>query len=65
VELSVVTVPANPEALVEAPGPGEGTAIAGDTPPVTGEELTAYNEELTRARARRRRVFQLALATAV
>ncbi|HEY2162474.1 MAG TPA: HK97 family phage prohead protease, partial [Gemmatimonadaceae bacterium] len=64
VELSVVTVPANPEALIEAPGPGEGTAIAADTPPVTGEEVTAYNEEQTRARARRRRVFQLALATA-
>jgi len=64
VELSVVTVPANPEALIEAPGPGEGTAIAADTPPVTGEEVTAFNEELTRARARRRRVFQLALATA-
>lgn len=40
VELSIVTVPANPEALIEAPGPGEGTAIAWDTPPVTGEELT-------------------------
>ena len=64
VELSIVTVPANPEALMDAPGPGEGTAIAGDTPPVTGEEVTAYNEESTRARARRRRVFQLALATA-
>jgi HK97 family phage prohead protease len=62
VELSVVTVPANPEALIEAPKPGEGTAIAADTPPVTGEEVTAFNEELTRARARRRRVFQLALA---
>lgn len=63
VELSVVTVPANPEALMDAPAPGEGTAIAADTPPVTGEEVTAFNEELTRARARRRRVFQLALAT--
>jgi HK97 family phage prohead protease len=74
VELSVVTVPANPEALIEAPGPGEGTAIAADTPPVTGEEITAFdpegiraradavNQELTRARARRRRAFQLALA---
>jgi HK97 family phage prohead protease len=62
VELSIVTVPANPEALIEAPGPGEGTAIA--TPnPDTGEELTAYNQELTRARARRRRALQLALAT--
>jgi HK97 family phage prohead protease len=63
VELSIVTVPANPEALIEAPGPGEGTAIAGDTPPVTGEEVTAFNQELTRARARRRRMLQLALAT--
>jgi HK97 family phage prohead protease len=36
VELSIVTVPANPEALIEAPGPGEGTAIA--TPnPASGE----------------------------
>lgn len=64
VELSVVTVPANPEALIDAPGPGEGTAIAADTPPVTGEEVTAFNEEQARARARRRRVFQLAMATA-
>jgi len=76
VELSVVTVPANPEALLDAPGPGEGTAIAAETPPVTGEEITAFdpegikaradavNEELTRARARRRRAFQLALAGA-
>jgi HK97 family phage prohead protease len=93
VELSVVTVPANPEALIEAPGPGEGTAIAADTPPVTGEEVTslsadalnnmqaeiaarmfdrdsaifrivsARKQEEARARARRRRVFQLALAT--
>jgi HK97 family phage prohead protease len=62
VELSIVTVPANPEALIDAPGPGEGTAIASDTPPVTGEEVTAFNEELTRARARRRRAFQLAMA---
>lgn len=75
VEFSVVTVPANPEALIEAPGPGEGTAIAADTPPVTGEEVTAFdpeaiearaaavNEELRRSRARRRRLFQLAQAT--
>jgi len=65
VELSIVTVPANPEALIDAPGPGEGTAIASDTPPTTGEEVTAFNQELTRARARRRRAFQLALATEV
>lgn len=63
VELSVVTVPANPEALIDAPAPGEGTAIASDAPPVTGEEVTAFNEEQTRARARRRRALQLALAT--
>jgi HK97 family phage prohead protease len=63
VELSVVTVPANPEALMDAPAPGEGTAIASDTPPVTGEEVTAFNQEQTRARARRRRALQLALAT--
>jgi HK97 family phage prohead protease len=63
VELSVVTVPANPEALADPPGPGEGTSIAADTPPVTGEELTAFNEEEARARARRRRLLQLALAT--
>ena len=80
VELSIVTVPANPEALADTPLPGEGTAIA--TPnPDTGEELTSLsadwankiqaelaakliNEEQTRARARRRRVFQLAMATA-
>jgi HK97 family phage prohead protease len=64
VELSIVTVPANPEALIDAPGPGEGTAIAADTPPVTGEEVTAFNQQLTRARARRRRLLQLAIATA-
>lgn len=40
VELSIVTVPANPEALMDAPEPGEGTAIAADTPPVSGEEVT-------------------------
>lgn len=62
VEFSIVTVPANPEALMDAPGPGEGTAIASDTPPVTGEELTAFNEEEARSRARRRRAFQLAMA---
>ena len=79
VELSIVTVPANPEALIE--GPGEGTAIASDTPPVTGEEVTGLsadwangiqaaiaaevtrNEERKRQQARRRRVLQLALAT--
>jgi HK97 family phage prohead protease len=63
VEWSIVTVPANPEALIDAPGPGEGTAIASDATPTTGEEVTAFNEEQARARARRRRVFQLAMAT--
>ena len=53
VELSIVTVPANPEALIEMPGPGEGTAVAGET---------AFNEEQARARARRRRALQLAAA---
>lgn len=80
VELSIVTVPANPEALIDAPGPGEGTAVASDTPPVTGEEVTSLSaeilngmlmdvaaglkahEEQATARARRRRVFQLAMA---
>jgi HK97 family phage prohead protease len=63
VELSIVTVPANPEALVDQPLPGEGTLIA--TPnPTSGEEVTAFNEEQARARARRRRVFQLAMAMA-
>jgi HK97 family phage prohead protease len=58
VELSIVTVPANPEALIEAPGPGEGTAIASDTPPETGEEVTSFDS----LRARRRRVFLFAQA---
>jgi HK97 family phage prohead protease len=62
VEFSIVTVPANPDALMDAPTPGEGTAIASDTPPETGEELTAFNEAQARSRARRRRVLQLALA---
>ena len=58
VELSIVTVPANPEALIDAPGPGEGTAIASDTPPETGEEITSFDH----SRARRRRVFLFAQA---
>lgn len=45
VELSIVTVPANPEALMDTPEPGEGTAIAADTPPVTGEELTSLSAD--------------------
>jgi HK97 family phage prohead protease len=58
VELSIVTVPANPEALLEP----DTIDIAADTPPETGEELTAFNEEQARARARRRRALQLATA---
>jgi HK97 family phage prohead protease len=57
VEFSIVTVPANPETLIDAPGPGEGTAIAapqGDT----GEEITSFDV----SRARRRRVFLFAQA---
>jgi HK97 family phage prohead protease len=61
VELSIVTVPANPEALMDAPAPGEGTATASDTAPETGEEVTAH-QETTRSRARRRRMLQLANA---
>jgi HK97 family phage prohead protease len=61
VEFSVVTVPANPEALIEAPGPGEGTAIASDTPSETGEEITSFDN----SRARRRRVFLFAQAGGV
>ena len=66
VELSIVTVPANPEALIE-PAQGE---VASDTPPTTGEEVTEIDaasvttkEEEARARARRKRVLQLVLAT--
>jgi len=66
VELSIVTVPANPEALIE-PAQGE---VASDTPPITGEEVTEIDaasvttkEEEARARARRKRVLQLVLAT--
>jgi HK97 family phage prohead protease len=54
VEFSIVTVPANPEALIE---PAQQTAQPN---PTTGEEVTAFNEEQAKARARRRRVFQLA-----
>jgi HK97 family phage prohead protease len=59
VEFSIVTVPANPEALIE-PAP----VTASDTPPTSGEEVTAYNEEQAKARARRRRVLQLAQSRA-
>ena len=74
VELSVVTVPANPEALIEPAQAVPGGEVASDTPPETGTELTEFDrdaaifrivserkEEEARARARRRRVFQLAM----
>lgn len=57
IELSVVTVPANPDALIEP-----AHEVASDMLPVTGEEVTGFNEEQARARARRRRVFQLIMA---
>lgn len=65
IELSVVTVPANPEALLEEPlpAPAMPAEIASDTPPVTGEEVTAFNQEQAKARARRMRVLQLAQAS--
>jgi hypothetical protein len=63
VELSVVTVPANPEALMDEPmpAPAQPAEIASDTPSATGEEITALtiNEEKATARARRLRVLQL------
>jgi HK97 family phage prohead protease len=73
VELSIVTVPANPEALIDAPpgsspaagSPGEGTAIASDTPPATGEEITSFSSQgspYNASRARRRRAFFLAVS---
>ena len=69
VELSIVTVPANPEALIE-PAQGVPGEVASDTPPTTGEEITEIDaasvttkEEEARARARRKRVLQLVLAT--
>lgn len=45
VELSIVTVPANPEALMDEPlpAPAQPAEIASDTPPVTGEEITALD----------------------
>jgi phage head maturation protease len=59
VEFSIVTVPANPEALMEPP-PQE----ASDMSSTGGEEVTGFNEEQAKARARRRRVLQLAMAMA-
>jgi HK97 family phage prohead protease len=58
VELSIVTVPANPEALID---PATVTATPNSA---SGEEVTAFNEEQAKARARRRRVLQLAVAMA-
>ena len=65
VEFSVVTVPANPDALLEEPlpAPAAPAEVASDTPPISGEELTAFNEEQAKARAHRLRVFQLAEAS--
>lgn len=65
IELSVVTVPANPEALLEEPlpAPAMPAEIASDTPPVSGEEVTAFNEQQAKAWARRMRVLQLAEAS--
>lgn len=59
VEFSIVTVPANPEALIE---PIE----AADTPPTTGDEVTSLEDIAARAamKARRRRVLALAEAAA-
>ena len=64
VELSIVTVPANPEALIEEPLPGVGVPgeIASDTPPGTGESLDHMAAEIAAAKAHRRRVLALAVA---
>jgi len=58
VELSIVTVPANPEALLET-DTIDGDALADQAPATTGAD---FNEEQARARARRRRMLQLAAA---
>lgn len=58
VELSVVTVPANADALLDPPAP----AIAQPNLE-SGEELTALNEEAITQRARRIRRLHLTLAT--
>ena len=73
VELSVVTVPANPEALMEPqqmPAPAMPAEVASDTPPQSGEELTALDaaqiaakQEQARAWQRRRHVARLAQIT--
>jgi HK97 family phage prohead protease len=57
VEFSIVTVPANPEALIEEPVDDGATARIDAV-------VVAFNEEQARARARRRRAFQLAAAMA-
>lgn len=54
VEFSVVTVPANPEALME---PAQQQTATPN--PTSGEELTSFNEQQAKARARRRRLLQL------
>lgn len=64
VELSVVTVPANPEALIEQPLPGIGVPgeIASDTPPGTAESIDHMAADIAAQKARRRRVLALAQA---
>lgn len=61
VELSIVTVPANPEALLDEPLPAPALPgeVASDTPPQSGEELTSLNQEEVISRAHRQRVLQL------
>ena len=63
VEFSVVTVPANPEALIDGPGEGVGGNgdVASDTPPDTGETL-ANMAAVAAMKARRRRALELAEA---
>lgn len=60
VELSIVTVPCNPDALIEPAQ--QATTDSGPSP--IADETASLNEQQRTARARRRRVFQLALATA-
>jgi len=64
VELSIVTVPANPEALIDMPLPDDGDTLIAQPNSASGEEITAFNEQQAKARARRRRMLQLALAMA-
>jgi HK97 family phage prohead protease len=45
-ELSIVTVPANPEALMEPmPAPAIPGEVASDTPPETGEAVTSFDRD--------------------